>query len=116
MAVTADQRCCSQIWVVAEVVAEIAAEVLAEVAGGERVGVVDACWRYRRVLAWFLTWQICKVADGVRIVGSGERAGVVGALLTGLDSSGRVIIVADAGRFERVKDGKRAGVVGALLT
>ena len=34
---------------------EITAEVLAEVAGGERVSVVDACWRYRRVLAWFST-------------------------------------------------------------
>ena len=31
MTVAADQRCCSQIWVVAEVVAEIAADVLAEV-------------------------------------------------------------------------------------
>ena len=81
MTVAANQRCCSQIWVVVEVIAEIAAEVLAEVAGGERVGVVDACWRYRRVLAWFSTWQICKVADGVRIVCSGERAGVIGALL-----------------------------------
>jgi hypothetical protein len=68
MTVAADQRCCLQIWVVTEVVAEIAAEVLAEVAGGEHVSVVDACWRYRRVLAWFSTWQICKVADGVRIV------------------------------------------------
>jgi hypothetical protein len=29
--VAANQRCCSQIWVVAEVVAEIAADVLAEV-------------------------------------------------------------------------------------
>ena len=52
MTVAANQRCCSQIWVVTEVVAEIAAEVLAEVAGGERVGVVNACWRYRRVLAF----------------------------------------------------------------
>ena len=38
MTVAADQRCCSQIWVVAEVVAEIAAEiaveVLVELAGG----------------------------------------------------------------------------------
>ena len=38
MTVAADQRCCSQIWVVAEVAAEIAAEiaaeVLVEVAGG----------------------------------------------------------------------------------
>ena len=33
MTVAADQRCCSQIWVVAEVVAEIAAEIAAEVAG-----------------------------------------------------------------------------------
>ena len=32
MTVAADQRCCSQIWVVAEVVAEIAAEIAAEVA------------------------------------------------------------------------------------
>ena len=31
MTVAADQRCCSQIWVVAEVVAEIAAEVAAEI-------------------------------------------------------------------------------------
>ena len=68
MTVTTDQRCCSQIWVVTEVVVEITAEVLAEVVSGECVGVVDACWRYRRVLAWFSTWQICKVADGVRIV------------------------------------------------
>jgi hypothetical protein len=36
--------------------------------------------------------------------------------LTGLNSSGGVIIVADASRFERVEDRKRAGVVGALLT
>ena len=77
MTVAADQRCCSQIWVVTEVVAEIAAEVLAEVAGGERVGVVDACWRYRRVLAWFSTWQICKVADGVRIVYSREYTSII---------------------------------------
>ena len=55
MTVTANQRCYSQIWVVTEVVAEIAAEVLAEVAGGERVGVVDAYWRYRHMLAWFST-------------------------------------------------------------
>ena len=47
---------------------------------------------------------------------SGERAGVVGTLLTGLNSSGGVIIVADASRFKRVEDGKHAGVVGALLT
>ena len=51
MTVTANQRYCSQIWVVTEVVMEIATEVLAEVASGEHVGVVDACWRYRRVLA-----------------------------------------------------------------
>ena len=44
-----------QIWVVTEVVIEIAAEVLAEVASRERVGVIDACWRYRHVLAWFST-------------------------------------------------------------
>ena len=31
MTVAADQRCCSQIWVVAGVIAEIAAEVAAEV-------------------------------------------------------------------------------------
>ena len=35
--------------------------------------------------------------------------------LAGLNSSGGVIIIADAGRFEGVKDRKRAGVVGALL-
>ena len=35
--------------------------------------------------------------------------------MTGLDSSGGVIIVADASRFERVEDRKRAGVIGALL-
>ena len=52
MTVTANQRYCSQIWVVTEVVMEIATEVLAEVASGEHVGVVDACWRYRRVLAF----------------------------------------------------------------
>ena len=52
MTVTADQKYCSQIWVVMEVIAEIAAEVLAEVAGREHVGVVDACWRYRHVLAF----------------------------------------------------------------
>ena len=46
---------------------------------------------------------------------SGERAGVVGALLTGLNSSGGVIIVADAGRFKGVEDRKHAGVVGVLL-
>ena len=55
------------------------------------------------------------MADGVRIINSGERAGVVGMLLTGLDSSSKVIIVTDTGRFERIKDGKRAGVIGALL-
>ena len=31
--------------------------------------------------------------------------------MTGLDSSGGVIIVADAGRFERVENGERAGVI-----
>ena len=36
--------------------------------------------------------------------------------MTGLNSSSGVIIVADAGRFERVEDRKRAGVIGALLT
>ena len=56
MTIAANQRCCSQIWVVTEVVAEIATEVLTEVTSRERVGVVDACWRYRRVLAWFSTW------------------------------------------------------------
>jgi hypothetical protein len=35
--------------------------------------------------------------------------------LAGLDSSGGVIIVANAGRFEGVENRKRAGVVGALL-
>ena len=35
--------------------------------------------------------------------------------LAGLNSSGGVIIVADAGRFERVEDRKCTGVVGALL-
>ena len=48
MTVTANQRYCSQVWVVTEVIAEIAAEVLAEVAGRECVSVIDACWRYRR--------------------------------------------------------------------
>ena len=37
-------------------------------------------------------------------------------LLTGLNSSGKVIIVTDTSKFERVKDGKRAGVIGILLT
>ena len=36
--------------------------------------------------------------------------------LAGLNSSGKVIIVADASRFKGVKDRKRAGVIGALLT
>ena len=35
--------------------------------------------------------------------------------MTGLDFSGRVIIVADTNRFERVEDGKCAGIIGALL-
>ena len=35
--------------------------------------------------------------------------------MAGLNFSGGVIIVADAGRFEGVEDRKRAGVVGALL-
>ena len=61
------------------------------------------------------TWQICKIADGVRIIGSREYASVISALLTGLNSSGGVIIVTNASRFERVEDRKRAGVVGALL-
>ena len=56
-----------------------------------------------------------KVADGVGIVYSGERAGVIGTLLTGLGSSSGVIIVTDTSRFERVENGKRAGVIGALL-
>ena len=68
------------------------------------------------MLAWFSTWQICKVADGVRIVYSGEHTGVINTLLIGLNSSNRVIIVADANRFERVEDRKRASVIGALLT
>ena len=36
-------------------------------------------------------------------------------LLTGLDSSSKVIIVTDTGRFERVKDGKCAGIISVLL-
>ena len=91
-------------------------EVLIEVASGEYIGVINACWRYRHVLAWFLTWQIYKVADGVRIIGSGERAGVIGILLTGLNSSGRVIIVTNASKFKKVKDRKRASIIGMLLT
>ena len=47
---------------------------------------------------------------------SGERAGVIDALLTGLDSSGGVIIVADASKFKKIEDGKHATVIGALLT
>ena len=43
MTIAADQRCCSQIWVVTEVITEIAAEVLVEVVSGECVGVIDAC-------------------------------------------------------------------------
>ena len=35
--------------------------------------------------------------------------------LAGLNSSGGIIIVADAGRFEGVEDRKRTGVIGALL-
>ena len=35
--------------------------------------------------------------------------------LAGLDSSGGAIIVADAGRFEGVKNRKHAGVIGTLL-
>ena len=34
--------------VAADITAEILVEVLAEVASRERVGVIDACWRYRR--------------------------------------------------------------------
>ena len=33
-----------------EVITEITVEVLVEVTGGEHVGVIDACWHYRRVL------------------------------------------------------------------
>ena len=36
--------------------------------------------------------------------------------MTGLDSSGGVIIVADASRFKRVEDRKYASIIGALLT
>ena len=43
MTVAADQRCCSQIWVVTEVITEIAAEVLAEVTNRERVSVINTC-------------------------------------------------------------------------
>ena len=111
MTVTTNQKCCSQIWVVMEVITEITGEVLAEVASGERVNIIDMYQRYRRVLAWFSTQQIYKVADGVRIVYSGERTGVINMLLTGLNSSGGVIIVADASRFERVENGERAGVI-----
>jgi len=49
-------------------------------------------------------------------VEEGERAGVIGALLIGLNSSGGVIIVVDASRFKRVEDRERASVIGALLT
>ena len=101
--------------IAADIATEIFMEVLAEVVSGERVGVIDACWHYRRVLAWFLTWQICKVADGVRIVYSREHAGVIGVLLTGLNSFGGVIIVTDASRFERVEDRKCTGVISVLL-
>ena len=41
--------------ILVEVLADVAAEVLAEVAGGEHISVIDTCWRYRRVLAWFST-------------------------------------------------------------
>ena len=95
---------------------EIATEVLVEVASGEYVSVINVYWRYRHVLAWFLTQQIYKVVDGVRIIGSRERAGVIDILLTGLNSSNRVIIVADAGKFKRVKNRKCTGIIGALLT
>ena len=37
-------------------------------------------------------------------------------LLTGLNSSSKVIIVTNTGRFERVEDRKRAGIIGTLLT
>jgi hypothetical protein len=36
--------------------------------------------------------------------------------LTGLNSSGGVIIVTDTSRFKRVEDRKCAGVIGILLT
>ena len=35
--------------------------------------------------------------------------------MTGLNSSSKVIIVADASRFERVKDRKRTSIIGILL-
>ena len=37
-------------------------------------------------------------------------------VLAGLDSSGGVITVIDASRFERAEDRERAGVICALLT
>jgi len=49
-------------------------------------------------------------------VEEGEHAGVIGALLTGLNSSGGVIIIIDASRFERAENRERVSVIGALLT
>ena len=67
------------------------------------------------MLAWFSTWQICKEgADGVRIIGNRERANIIDALLTGLNSSDEVIIVVDASRFKRAENGERAGVIGDI--
>jgi hypothetical protein len=43
------------------------------------------------------------------------RAGVVGALLTGLNSSSGVIIVVNASRFKRVEGREHAGIIHALL-
>ena len=94
---------------------EITIEVLVEVTGRERVSVIDACWRYRYILVWFSTQQIYKVVDGVRIVYSRKHASVVGVLLTGLNSSSGVIIVADTSRFERVEDRKYTSIIDALL-
>ena len=36
-------------------------------------------------------------------------------LLTGLNSSSKVIIVVDTSRFKRVEDRKHTGVIGVLL-
>ena len=90
MTVTTNQRYCSQIQVIMEVIIEITAEVLTEVINREHISIINICQHYRRVLAQFLTQQIYKVADGVRIVYSGEHAGIVGVLLTGLNSSSGV--------------------------
>ena len=51
MTVAANQRCCSQIWVVMEVITKITTEVLTEVTNRERVSVINIYWHYRRVLA-----------------------------------------------------------------